>query len=47
MTITLDLGDDLTSWIEFKKLIRTSFELKPNNQHMDFVNPTAADLGVF
>ena len=47
MTITLDLEDDRGSGKQYPKLIHTSFESKPNNQHLDFVNPTAADLRDF
>ena len=42
MSISLDLEDDLGSWKQFQKLIKkTSFKLKADNGHIDFVNPTA------
>ena len=45
MTITLDLDGDIGSWKQSKKLIPTAlFRLKPNNQHLDFANLTAADM---
>ena len=45
MTITLDLDGDLGSWKQYQKLIPTAlFRLKPNNQHLDFANLTAADI---
>ena len=44
-TIILNFEDDLGSSIQFQKLIHTtSFKLRANNQHLDWVNPTAADL---
>ena len=45
MTITLDLDGDLGSRKQSQKLIPTAlFRLKPNNQHLDFANRTAADM---
>ena len=44
-TIIFKFEDDLGSSFQFQKLIyTTSFKLRANNQHMDWVNPTAADL---
>ena len=39
-TIILNFEDDLGSSIQFQKLIyTTSFKLRANNQHLDWVNP--------
>ena len=44
-TIILNFEDGLGSSIQFQKLIQTtSFKPRANNQHLDWVNPTAADL---
>ena len=44
-SIILNCKDGLGSSIQFQKLIHTtSFELRANNQYLDWVNPTADDL---
>ena len=44
-TIILIFEDDLGSSIQFQKLIHTTtFKLRANNQHLDWINPTVADL---
>ena len=44
-TIILNFEDGLGSSIQFQKLIHaTSFKLRANNQHLDWVNPIAAYL---
>ena len=43
--IILNFEDDLVSWIQFKNMIKkTSFKLRPSNQHLELVNPRVADL---
>ena len=43
--IILNFEDDLGSKIQFKNMIKkTSFKLRPSNQHLELVNPRVADL---
>ena len=43
--IILNMKDDLGSSIQLQKMNKkTSFKLKPNNQHLELVNPRVADL---